>query len=75
MFGQRTRRQITKATATLETTADSGTEQSSVRQRIEQANQYFNQAQNAQRTGDWAEYGRSLKLLEETLQQLDRNTQ
>ncbi len=75
MFGQRTRRQITEATATLETTADSGTEQSSVRQRIEQANQYFNQAQNAQRTGDWAEYGRSLKLLEETLQQLDRNTQ
>ena len=75
MFGQGTRRQITETTATLETTADSGTEQSSVRQRIEQANQYFNQAQNAQRTGDWAEYGRSLKLLEETLQQLDRNTQ
>ena len=75
MFGQGTRRQITETTATPETTVDSGTEQSSVRERIEQANQYFNQAQNAQRVGDWAEYGRSLKLLEETLQQLDRNTQ
>ena len=75
MFGQGTRFQTTETTATPETTADRGTEQSSVRERIEQANQYFNQAQNAQRAGDWTEYGRSLKLLEETLQQLDRNTQ
>ena len=75
MFGQRTPRQITEATATTETTTEPSTEQTSLRGLIEQASQYFNEAQSAQRAGDWAEYGRSLQLLEETLKQLDGNTQ
>ena len=75
MFERGTRSQITAITDTTETTADRGTDQSSVRELIDQANQHFNEAQTAQRTGNWAEYGRSLQLLEETLQQLDRNTQ
>ena len=76
MFGQGTRFQPT-ATATTDdlTAADPGTAQISLRGLVEQANRYFNQAQSAQRTGDWAEYGRSLQLLEETLRQLEGNTQ
>ena len=76
MFGQGTRFQ-TPATATTDdlTAADPGTAQISLRGLVEQANRYFNQAQTAQRTGDWAEYGRSLQLLEETLRQLEGNTQ
>ena len=74
MFGQRTRRRITEVTATPEATGDQ-TDQLSVRELIQQANQHFNEAQSAQRAGDWTEYGRSLQLLEETLQQLDGNTQ
>ena len=75
MFGQRARIQTTGTVATTETTANPGTDQTSLRGLIEQANRYFNEAQNAQRAGDWAEYGRSLQLLEETLQQLEGNTQ
>ena len=74
MFGQGTRFQTTEATATTETTVDQ-TDQLSVRELIQQANQHFSEAQSAQRAGDWTEYGRSLQLLEETLQQLDGNTQ
>ena len=66
MFGRRTRGQTTRTVATTETTADPGTEQPSLRGLIERANRYFNEAQNAQRAGDWAEYGHSLQLLEET---------
>ena len=76
MFGQGTRVQTTEATATPETTADPGTDQTTSSQGLaKQANLYFNQAQTAQRAGDWAEYGRLQQLLGETLQQLTGNTQ
>jgi uncharacterized membrane protein (UPF0182 family) len=75
MFGQGTLSQTAATEATTETTADPSTDQTSLRGLIEQANQYFNEAQRTQRAGDWAEYGRSLQLLEETLQQLEENTQ
>ena len=39
----------------------------------EQATRYFKQAQAAQRAGKWGEYGRYLKLLEQTLRQLEEN--
>ncbi len=39
-------------------------------QLIQQANQQFDAALAAQRAGDWAEYGRQLDALEQTLQQL-----
>jgi uncharacterized protein len=42
---------------------------------VQQANRYFEQAQSAQRTGDWAEYGRYQNLLKETLKQLAANAQ
>ena len=74
MFGPGTGLQTTETIATAETTAsDPNAEQPSLSQLIDRANQHFNEAQRAQQAGDWAEYGRSLKLLEETLQQL-RNT-
>ena len=38
---------------------------------VQQAHQYFKQAQEAQRVGKWAEYGRHLNLLEQTLKQLE----
>ena len=47
----------------------------SLRGLIEQANNYYNSAQQAQRNGNWTEYGRNIKLLEQTLKQLDANTQ
>ena len=75
MFGQRMPSQTIMTAATTETTADLSTEQTSLRGLVERANRHFNEAQNAQRAGNWAEYGRSLQLLEETLQQLDGNTQ
>lgn len=40
---------------------------------VEQANRYFKQAQAAQQTGKWGEYGRYLELLEQTLRQLEEN--
>ena len=75
MFGEGTRLQAAEAAAITETTADPSTDQTSLQDLIDQASRYFNQAQSAQRAGDWAEYGRSLQLLEETLKQLDENTQ
>ena len=75
MFGQGTRFQATEAAATTQTTTDPSTDQPSVEELIEQADQYFMQAQTAQRAGDWAEYGRLQQLLGETLQQLKTNTQ
>ncbi|MDE0316992.1 MAG: UPF0182 family protein [Candidatus Poribacteria bacterium] len=45
----------------------------SLRGLIEQANSYYNNAQNAQRNGNWAEYGRNIRLLEQTLKQLQEN--
>ena len=76
MFGQGRRFQTTDVGTTDElATTDPTTEQTSLRGLIEQANRHFNQSQNAQRAGNWAEYGRSLQLLEETLRQLEGNTQ
>ena len=75
MFGQRTRSQTTATIATTETTVDPNTDQPSFEELIEQADQYFIQAQTAQRAGDWAEYGRLQQLLGETLQQLKSNTE
>jgi hypothetical protein len=43
-----------------------------VTQLIEQANQQYDAALAAQRAGDWAEYGRQLDALEQTLQQLQQ---
>ncbi|MPW27341.1 UPF0182 family protein [Alkalibaculum sp. M08DMB] len=40
---------------------------------IIKANELFKQAQQAQQSGDWAEYGRYIKELEETLNKLDVN--
>lgn len=39
-------------------------------QLIQKANQEFTAAQTAQKAGDWAEYGRQVKALEQTLAQL-----
>ena len=74
MFGQGTR-QATDTTATAETASDPGTDQTSLRGLVEQANRYFNQAQDAQRAGNWSEYGRSVQLLEDALRQLEGGTQ
>jgi uncharacterized membrane protein (UPF0182 family) len=42
------------------------------RQLIAQADQQFNAAVKAQRAGDWAEYGRQIQLLQQTLSQLQQ---
>lgn len=47
----------------------------SVRELIQQANSYFNSALQAQRSGNWAEYGRNQQLLEQVLKQLDKSIQ
>lgn len=47
----------------------------SVRELIQQANSYFNSALQAQRSGNWAEYGRNQQLLEQVLKQLDESIQ
>ena len=76
MFGPGTGRQTAVTIAgTTETTPDPGTGQISYPELFRQANSYFNQAQDARRAGDWAEYGRLLKLLGETLQQPEGNTE
>ncbi len=75
MFGQRTTLQPTTTTPTTEIATDTGANQTSLTGLIQQASRYFNQAQDAQRAGDWAEYGRVLQLLEDTLRQLEGNTQ
>ncbi len=74
MFGQGML-QTTDIAATVEASADTGTDQPSLRGLINQANRYFNQAQDARRAGDWAGYGRSLQLLEEALRRLEGSTE
>ncbi len=49
--------------------------ETSARGLVEQANTYLKQAQTAQRAGKWAEYGRYLRLLEQTLRRLEENAQ
>ena len=55
--------------------ADTGTDEVSLQGLIDQANRYFNQGQDALRTGNWTEYGRYQRLLEDTLRQLEGNIQ
>ena len=77
MFGRGTRLQSTStalSSADAPETTESLTSETSLQELVEQANRYFNEAQRAQRTGEWAEYGRYVELLEETLNQLDSNT-
>ena len=50
------------------------TADSSLQELIEQANDHYNNAQNARRNDNWAEYGRNLKLLEQTLKQLEESS-
>ena len=46
----------------------------SVEKLIKEANDTFEQAMNAQRAGNWAEYGSRIKILEELLKQLNELT-
>ena len=75
MFGRGMPLQATDTETSVEMASDPGTDQTSLRGLIDQANRYFNQAQDAQRAGDWSEYGRALELLEDALRQLEGNTQ
>ncbi len=47
---------------------------SSLQALIEQANTYFNSAENARRNGNWTEYGRNHELLKGTLKQLEEKS-
>jgi uncharacterized protein len=42
------------------------------RQLVQQANEEFQAAQKAQQSGDWAEYGRQIQALQQTLSQLQQ---
>jgi uncharacterized membrane protein (UPF0182 family) len=53
-------------------TAPSGTVSADARRLINQATQQFRRAKEAQRNGDWAEYGDQLRALEQTLKQLQQ---
>ena len=75
MFERGIRPQTTETAVLTEMTADPSTDQTSLQGLVEQAKQYLERAQRAQRSGDWAEYGRALQLLEETLNQSVGNTQ
>jgi uncharacterized membrane protein (UPF0182 family) len=54
------------------TTPGTGGLSAQVRQLIAQADQQFKAALAAQRAGDWAEYGRQIQLLQQTLGQLQQ---
>ena len=75
MFGQGTGFQTASATTITDDigAVDVGTDQTSLSGLIDQANRYFNEGQRALRTGNWTEYGRYQRLLEETLRQLEGN--
>ena len=75
MFGGERFVQATDTAVTSETAADIDATQTGLQRLVGQANRYFNQAQDAQRAGDWAAYGRALQLLEDTLRQLEGSTQ
>ncbi len=74
MFGKSTGLQESSTVTTSEATEISAGD-TSLRALIEQANSYYNGAQNAQRNGNWTEYGRNIELLEKALKQLEENTQ
>lgn len=46
-----------------------------VRQLAQRAREQYSRAQEYQRNGDWAGYGREIKALEETLNELERRTE
>jgi uncharacterized membrane protein (UPF0182 family) len=54
------------------TTPGTGGLSAQARQLIAQADQQFKAAVTAQRAGDWAEYGRQIQLLQQTLSQLQQ---
>ena len=55
-------------------TADAS-HQISISKLVKDANQYFERAEAARRTGKWDEYGRFHNLLEQTLKQLDEHSE
>ena len=78
MFGASMGGQTTSAGPASDAVTESSelpTSGTSLRALIQQANTYYNNAQNAQRNGNWAEYGRNIELLEKTLKQLESSTQ
>ena len=65
-------------TATVDSTleaSDLPETATSLRGLIEQANSYYNNAQNAQRNGNWAEYGRNIELFEKAFKQILESVQ
>ncbi len=77
MFGGDMGVQTTSVDVTSEDTTDSSalpTGDGSLQALIEQANTHFTNAQNAQRNGNWTEYGRHLERLEQTLKQLQESS-
>ncbi len=76
MFGGNMGVQTTSSDVPSEDTTDASalpTVDSSLQALIEQANDHFTNAQNARRNGNWAEYGRHLERLEQTLKQLQES--
>ena len=65
----------TEADDTITDTVDVQQVDTSVRGLIQQANSHFNSALQAQRSGNWAEYGRNQQLLEQVLKQLEESSQ
>lgn len=77
MFGGNMGVRTTSADVPSEDTTDASalpTRDSSLQTLIEQANVHFTNAQNARRSGNWAEYGRHLERLEQTLKQLQESS-
>ena len=76
MFGKRLETALTQdAPSAKATEGVSASVSISISALAKQARDQFEAAQEAQRTGDWAEYGRYLNLLEATLQQLEVDAQ
>ena len=76
MFGKRLEVALTQNAPSAETAEGvSASVPISISTLAKQARDQFEAAQAAQRTGDWAEYGRYLNLLEATLQQLEADAQ
>lgn len=74
MFGGRMGVQTVSTDAPTERVSDASDQpaiETSVNSLIQQANSYYNSAQNAQRNGNWTEYGRNIDLLGQTLKQLE----
>ena len=76
MFGKRLQVALTQDRSDTEISeAVSAPKSVSISTLAEQARDQFEAAQAAQRTGNWADYGRYLNLLEATLKQLEVDAQ